>query len=114
VDLPGGEVALRLTPTQQAALQLAYGVGALIAVVTALVGLDWAAHAPAAPRWPAALPPADPAARALIENYRTLNDVALSRATTLFDLMVVKALLPVFTAIVGFILGSRPREPADS
>jgi len=69
--------------------------------------VEWVRSVPAAPVLPAHLAPEGPVARALIENYRALSDVATERATKLFDLIVVKALLPVFTAIVGYLLGSR-------
>ncbi len=42
-----------------------------------------------------------------IDNYSALHDSAWNRTTTLFDLIVVKALLPIFTSILGYIFGSR-------
>lgn len=36
-----------------------------------------------------------------------LNDSTWNRITSLFDLVVVKALLPIFTTILGYIFGSR-------
>lgn len=35
------------------------------------------------------------------------NDSSWNRITSLFDLVVVKALLPIFTTILGYIFGSR-------
>jgi hypothetical protein len=46
-------------------------------------------------------------ARILIENYKQLQQVALEPLTTLFDSIVVKVLLPVFTSILGYIFGSQ-------
>jgi hypothetical protein len=54
---------------------------------------------------------ADPATQAnyesLLKNYTAVHGLAVDRATKLFDLVVVKALLPVFTTILGYIFGSR-------
>ncbi len=40
-------------------------------------------------------------------NQATLNDSTWTRITTLFDLIVSKSLLPIFTTILGYIFGSR-------
>lgn len=40
-------------------------------------------------------------------NESLLNDSTWNRITSLFDLVVVKALLPIFTTILGYIFGSR-------
>ena len=46
-------------------------------------------------------------ARTLIENYKLLEQASLEPFTTLFDSIVVKVLLPVFTGILGYIFGTR-------
>lgn len=40
-------------------------------------------------------------------NESLQNDSTWNRITSLFDLVVVKALLPIFTTILGYIFGSR-------
>ena len=52
-------------------------------------------------------------AKELIENYKVLRETAADGATKLFDLIVVKALLPVFTLILGYIFGSQARGPRE-
>lgn len=42
-----------------------------------------------------------------VDTYSELHDSTWNRTTTLFDLIVVKALLPIFTTILGYIFGSR-------
>jgi len=93
---------------QRTGLILAGCVGGITAVVTlALVG-KWIFYAP---KLPVLQPSADPAAvKAMLENYKTLQQFALEPFTTLFDSIVVKVLLPVFTSILGYIFGSRSNK----
>jgi hypothetical protein len=94
---------------QRTGLLLAAFVGALGGIVIlALVG-RWVAVAPVAPTIPAG---ADPATvKAILENYRTLQQISVEPVTTLLDSIVVKVLLPVFTSILGYIFGSRANSP---
>jgi len=100
---------------QRTGLILAGFVGGVSAVVIlALVG-KWITYAPPLPALLAIPPGSDPAAvkaildnnKAILENYKTLQQVSLEPLTTLFDSIVVKVLLPVFTSILGYIFGSR-------
>ena len=109
----------KLTPTQRAGMWLAATVGLVIVGVIIIVVCVWFQTAPTPPRL--ADPPflADPAKaqaaltsyqsinKAAIENYKVLNVEAISRVNSLFDLLATKALLPIFTAILGYIFGSR-------
>lgn len=58
-------------------------------------------------------PPVIPAAaeaatvKAILENYRAVQQIALEPYTALFEMTVVKVLLPVFASILGYIFGSR-------
>ena len=52
--------------------------------------------------------------QAALDNYKALNAEAISRVTSLFDLLATKTLLPVFTAILGYIFGSRAAAAAKS
>ena len=116
----------RLTPTQQAGLWLAAGVGLTIVGVLVFVTVVWFQTAP---KPPALLPLptiTDPAKakeiiantqalnQAALDNYKALNAEAVSRVTSLFDLLATKTLLPIFTAILGYIFGSRAAAAARS
>src|SRR5260370_634831 len=77
------------------------GVGAI--VILALIG-KWIVQAPALPVFP---PGADQnTTKAILDNFKTLQQIVLEPLTTLFDSVVVKVLLPVFTSILGYIFGS--------
>lgn len=101
-----------LTATQAAGMQLAWAVGAAILVVIVFVCVDWLVMIPHAR-------PAVNATRDVIDNYKDMRESATDDAAKLFDLIVAKALLPVFTAILGYIFGSREssarerKEPED-
>ncbi len=97
---------------QRTGLILAGCVGGVAAVVIlALVG-KWVFYAP---KLPVLQPGADPAAvKAMLENYKTLQQIALEPFTMLFDSIVVKVLLPVFTSILGYIFGSRSDKKSES
>jgi hypothetical protein len=46
-------------------------------------------------------------AKTVFENYKQLQQVSLQPMLNLFDSIVVKVLLPVFTSILGYIFGSQ-------
>jgi hypothetical protein len=94
---------------QRTGLTLAACVGTLSGVVIlALIG-RWMVYAPQVPVIP---PGTDPATvKAILDNYKTLQQTALEPFTTLFDSIVVKVLLPVFTSILGYIFGSHANNP---
>jgi hypothetical protein len=89
---------------QRTGLILAAFVGATGAIVTFALVAKWIFYAPAAP----VIPPGAEAAtvKAILDNYRTLQQIALDPFTSLFDSVVVKVVLPVFTSILGYIFGS--------
>ena len=80
-------------------MRLAWAVGAVILMVIVFVCADWLVTVPARP--PLQAP------REVIDAYKELRAGAIEDASKLFDLIVAKALLPVFTAILGYIFGSR-------
>ncbi len=43
----------------------------------------------------------------MILNYKNLQQAALEPLTAIFDMVVVKVLLPVFTGILGYIYASK-------
>lgn len=93
---------------QRTGLILAAFVGGTAAIVIlALVG-KWVCYAPAVP---VIQPGADQATvKAMLDNFKALQQIALEPFTTLFDSVVVKVLLPVFTSILGYIFGSRAKN----
>lgn len=95
---------------QRTGLLLAAFVGGLGGgVILALIG-RWLWYAPAVP---VIQPGADPATvKAILDNYRALQQIALEPFTTLFDSIVVKVLVPIFTSILGYIYGSRTNREA--
>ena len=42
---------------------------------------------------------------ALIENYKSLSDIQVNRFSQLFQAIVVSALLPILTLVLGYIFG---------
>ena len=99
---------------QKAGYRLAVGVGLAIIVVIIGLGFVWANHAPpppTLPEGPVGITDVEMAnMTTLLEHYRTANDMALEGPMKLFDQVVAKALLPLFTLILGYIFGSRTQE----
>lgn len=93
------------TYLQRTGLRLAASVGALGSTVILSLIVTWIFYAPSMPSIPADMDPEK--ARAVIENFKNLQQSALQPLTTLFDTVVVKVLLPVFTGILGYIYASR-------
>jgi hypothetical protein len=105
-----GAVRERLEPLQQVGFYLASFL--LAAIVLASVGIAWIAFSyttAAVPPIPPATQSADTIAqyRDLVTVYKTLGDAPLERAKELFQLVVITALLPSFTAVLGYIFGTR-------
>ena len=102
------------TWTQRAGMRLAAGVGSLGALVTLIIVVRWLWLSSGVP-YPtisSSLKPDD--VDALLKNYKTLHDEAFQSATQMFDAIVVKALLPVFTSILGYIFGARTGADSNS
>lgn len=98
----------RLTATQKTGLWIAAGAGALMLIVLLLAFYDLRASAPPPPVLPAN---ATPAAQArIIANYKALSDAARAGPMELIDRVVVKALLPIVTLAVGYVLGHESRK----
>lgn len=92
------------TFVQRAGLKLALGVGLLIALVTIGAGLFLFQNYPQMPG-PEAVTTSATGTKTAIENYRELSSIAVKNAQDLFHTFVTQALLPVFTAILGYIFG---------
>ena len=109
-DVKGVE---RLDPVRQAGMWLATGVGLLIATVTIMIVIHWMATAPwtGIPANLSGMKTED--AKAAVDNIKNMSDLSADRSIKLFDAIVSRALLPVFTAILGYIFGSRAAAAAD-
>jgi len=107
----GAEKPVKGTFLQRTGLILAGCVGGLMfVVVLALLG-KWLVSAPAAPVIPQG---ADAnTTKALLENYKALQQIAMEPYTAFFDMIFLKALLPIFTSILGYIFGSRSSSKED-
>lgn len=101
----GADKPVKGTFLQRTGLTLAVCVGSLIAVVTlALVG-KWIYSAPPTPVIP---PGADTATvKAILEDYKSLQEIAMQPYIAFFEMIVVKVLLRIFASILGYIFGSR-------
>jgi hypothetical protein len=90
---------------QRTGLLLAGDVGTLASLVIIGLVVKWIFYAPSVPVMP---PDIDQEkARVIIENYKQLQQATLEPFTSLFESVVVKVLLPIFTSILGYIFGSR-------
>lgn len=89
---------------QRAGLWLAAGVGALIAIVTIVLLVFLYTHYPRIPATGsnAALPSP--------EQYKALTEITIANTRDMFQTIVAQALLPVFTAILGYIFAKGAKE----
>ncbi|MBI4024323.1 MAG: hypothetical protein HY360_05035 [Verrucomicrobia bacterium] len=93
---------------QWAGLWLAAGVGSLMFIVTVGVGAFFYTHHPSVPSAETLSHMPDP--KAAIEQYKELSGIALKSVQDLFQTIVAQALLPLFTAILGYIFAKGGRE----
>jgi hypothetical protein len=93
-----------LSPLERVASTLALLLFALITAVLATIVIDWLVHRPSTPDL-AQLKLEDQ--KLAIDNYKVISEVAWDRTSRVFDLVIVKALLPIFATIVGYLLGKR-------
>jgi hypothetical protein len=89
---------------QRTGLVLATSVGTLASLVTLGLILGWIISAPRVPAIPNDMDPEK--AKVIIENYKQLQQASLQPLLGIFDSVIVKVLLPVFTSILGYIFGS--------
>jgi hypothetical protein len=93
-----------LTPLQRVAFYLAIALFSLITIVSTAIVTEWWVHAPTPP---AVSGLSAEAQKAAIDGYKALSDVVNDRTIRVFDAFVLKAFLPLFATIVGFLLGHR-------
>ncbi len=90
---------------QRTGLRLAAAVGALGTIVTLALLLKWISLFPSMPVIPVDMDRTK--AQVILENYKDLQHIVLEPFSTLFETVVVKVLLPIFTSILGYIFGSQ-------
>jgi len=105
------EKSVDLTPIQRAGMNLIYWVGLVIVLVIIALCVDWFINAPHLP--PLSGMQQSNNATIAIDTYKQLVDLAYIRFSNIFDLVVVKVLLPVFTTILGYIFGTRSEKNVD-
>ncbi len=110
IDVQGavGTTSVHATFVQRAGLYLAAGVGALIATVTVSLVIFLWSHYPSMPA-EGTFATSEAAAVAL-EKFKALSENAIKNATEIFQTIVTQALLPVFTAILGYIFAKGGRD----
>lgn len=93
--------ASREPSLQTRGMQLASGVGLLAVVIILFILVRWWASLPGRPDVAQLSSGAN--AQQALANYEKLNQIATAQAKELFETIIVKALLPVFTLILGYI-----------
>lgn len=110
VPVPAGGIELKKgTFVQRAGLWLAAGVGGVTAVVTMGLVIFLYRHFPAMPTAQALNNPPGPTTQYTIEQYKQLSEIAVKSTQDVFQTIVAQVLIPVFTAILGYIFGRGSR-----
>jgi hypothetical protein len=111
IPLPDAGIELKMgTFVQRAALWLTAGVGGVTAVVTSCIVAFLYQHFPAMPPTQALNgPPSQSGTQYTIEQYKQLSDIAVKSTQDVFQTIVAQVLIPVFTAILGYIFGRGTR-----
>ena len=78
-----------------------------LAMVSGIILVDYLVHAPSLP----AVASLDPTK---VADYQQLSQICTERTLKLYDHLIVKSFLPVFTAVLGYIFGTRGVEKDNS
>jgi len=105
-----GKTSVAPSFVQRAGLYLALGVGLVIAAVTVLVIIFLFSYYPSRPS--GTFSTAEEA-KAAMEEFKALSEITVKNATDLFQTVVTQALLPVFTAILGYIFAKGGKDGQD-
>jgi hypothetical protein len=92
-----------LGPRERVAVRFAIALFALCAVLSLGLSFYWYQHSPAIPK----LSGLEPNDRPLLQQFQTQNEIVFDQVSKVFDLFVVKAFLPTFATIIGYLLGKR-------
>jgi hypothetical protein len=92
-------------------VQLAIGVGGLVAIVTLVLLVYWVFTAP--PVSVATIPPDAEKLKQIIDFHKQLREIHLEPVLKLFDNIVLKCLFPLLTSILGYIFGSQSAKQSN-
>lgn len=95
--LTGGR---ELGPLARVGYKLALFILAFLSLVTAVLLYDYLRNSPS-------LPTGAPLDQAQLTLYQQFSQASLDRTLKLLDAIVLKGFLPVFTAVLGYIFGTR-------
>jgi hypothetical protein len=99
-----------LTALQRAGVNLTIGVGLVASIVIFVLVSYWTRTSPDLPALPTDISNLDDAKlntwKLLLENYKTAYAVALDGPLQIFDQVIVKVLLPLFTLLLGYVFGT--------
>ena len=99
-DLPSGR---EVGPLTRIGYRLALLLLAYLGVVTTVLLIEYFSHAPSLPE--GSLPDA-----ARLSQFQQVSEIITDRTLRLLDALVLKGFLPVFTAVLGYIFGTRGAE----
>jgi len=92
--------AREVGPLTRIGYNLAKWILLYLAIVTGILLLDYLFHAPS-------MPGGDALSESQLQQYQQLSQIATDRTVQLLDALVLKGFLPVFTAVLGYIFGTR-------
>lgn len=95
-----------LPPLTRIGYKLAVFLLLYLSVVTAVLLAEYFFHAPA-------LPAGVSLDEGQLNQFRELSQIATDRTLKLLDALVLKGFLPVLTAVLGYIFGTRGADKED-
>jgi hypothetical protein len=104
LSFSSSDFKVSLLPLERVAFYLAVALFMVITAVVTTIIVDWLWHRPPEPAMSSLKLDEQKLA---IENFKLMSDVVWDRTSRTFDLIVIKALLPVFATVVGYLLGKR-------
>ena len=105
-DTPPEFPELSLGAREKVAVRFAAVLFALCAIVSLGLSLYWYQHSPSLPK----LTGTEQSDTTLLQAFRTQSEIVFDQVSKVFDLVVVKAFLPLFATIIGYLLGKRDSE----
>ena len=90
-----------LGPREKVAVWFAWALFLLCLALSVVPAVYWYRHSPGLPQFSGTKQSDD----ALLQSFRTQSEIVFDQVNKIFDLFVVKAFLPIFATIIGFLLG---------